>query len=297
MTTEIDSIQVSLTFDVDAIAGWLGSYGGEDSPADLSRGENTGRVGIPRLLEFCERYDIKTSWFTPGHSIETFPDEMQAVADAGHEIQPHGYSHENPTSLSAQQEEAVLVKSMQLCEDLTGEKPVGYRAPWWEFSTNTLDLLQKHGMIYDSSLMGRDFESYFVRRGDNWHKIDYDEDAEHWMKPYEFGEETDLIEIPISWYRDDLPPLMFIKHPNYNYGYTHPATILDMFTAQFDYLYKRKGEGFIIFTFHPDVAGRSEIIMLLLEPLVEHIQGHDGVEFTTVEQIARTELSKRGVDG
>ncbi len=73
-----------------------GSYGGEDSPDDISRGLFAGEVGSPRLLKMFERLGIKTTWFIPGHSIETFPKEMKAVADAGHEIGIHGYSHENP---------------------------------------------------------------------------------------------------------------------------------------------------------------------------------------------------------
>ena len=60
--------------DVDAVAGWLGSYGGEDSPCDISRGLFAGEVGVPRLVKLFERLGIRTSWFIPGHSIETFPD-------------------------------------------------------------------------------------------------------------------------------------------------------------------------------------------------------------------------------
>ena len=37
--------------DVDAVAGWLGSYGGEDSPDDISRGMFAGEVGSLRLLK------------------------------------------------------------------------------------------------------------------------------------------------------------------------------------------------------------------------------------------------------
>lgn len=59
--------------DVDAVAGWLGSYGGEDSPDDISRGLFAGEVGSPRLVKLFERFGIKTTWFIPGHSIETFP--------------------------------------------------------------------------------------------------------------------------------------------------------------------------------------------------------------------------------
>ena len=82
--------------DVDAVAGWLGSYGGEDSPCDISRGLFAGEVGVPRLVRLFEKFQIPTTWFIPGHSIETFPEQTRMVVDAGHEIGMHGYSHENP---------------------------------------------------------------------------------------------------------------------------------------------------------------------------------------------------------
>lgn len=56
----------SFGIDVDAVAGWLGSYGGEDSPDDISRGLFSGEVGSPRLLKLFERFGIKTTWFIPG---------------------------------------------------------------------------------------------------------------------------------------------------------------------------------------------------------------------------------------
>ena len=66
-------IFVAYGVDVDAVAGWLGSYGGENSPDDISRGLFAGEVGTPRLLKLFERHELKTTWFIPGHSIETFP--------------------------------------------------------------------------------------------------------------------------------------------------------------------------------------------------------------------------------
>src|SRR5215471_12512335 len=90
--------------DVDAVAGWLGSYGGENSPDDISRGLFAGEVGSPRLLRLFERYGLKTSWFIPGHSIETFPHQMLEVVKHGHEVALHGYTHENPLAMSRAQE-------------------------------------------------------------------------------------------------------------------------------------------------------------------------------------------------
>ncbi|MDE0455938.1 MAG: polysaccharide deacetylase family protein, partial [Chromatiales bacterium] len=143
--------------DVDAVAGWLGSYGGEDSPCDISRGLFAGEVGVPRLVELFRRFGIRTTWFIPGHSVETFPDQCRMVADAGHEIGVHGYSHENPIAMTREQETAVLDKCIDLIEKLSGRRPTGYVAPWWEFSPVTNELLLERGIKYDHSLMNNDF--------------------------------------------------------------------------------------------------------------------------------------------
>ena len=197
--------------DVDAVAGWLGSYGGEDSPDDISRGLFAGEVGSPSLLNLFGRLGIKTTWFIPGHSIETFPDQMKAVADAGHEIGIHGYSHENPIAMTRDQETAVLDKCRDLVTKLSSKRPTGYVAPWWEFSTVTNELLLERGIKYDHSLMHHDHLPYYVRVGDSWTKIDYSKRPSEWMVPLKRGQETGLIEIPASWYLDDLPSMLLSK--------------------------------------------------------------------------------------
>jgi len=217
--------------DVDAVAGWLGSYGGEDSPDDISRGLFAGEVGTPRLLKLFDRFGIKTSWFVPGHSIETFPGQIRDVVAAGHEIGMHGYSHENPIAMTAKQEEDVMDRSIELIGEISGRPPTGYVAPWWEFSTITNELLLKKGIKYDHSLMHHDFQPYRVRVGDSWTKIDFSKDASHWMKPLVRGRETRLIEIPANWYLDDLPPMMFIKKSPNSHGFVNPRDIEQMWRS------------------------------------------------------------------
>jgi peptidoglycan/xylan/chitin deacetylase (PgdA/CDA1 family) len=58
---------------------------------------------------------------------------MKAVAEAGHEIGIHGYSHENPVAMTPEQEEIVRDKCIDLVANLQGDPPTGYVAPWWEF--------------------------------------------------------------------------------------------------------------------------------------------------------------------
>src|SRR6202140_4314419 len=271
--------------DVETVAGWLGSYGGEASPDDISRGLFAGGVGSPHLLKLFGRLGIKTTWFIPGHSIETFPAEMKAVAEAGHEIGIHGYSHENPIAMTREQEMAVLDKCIDLVTQLSGRRPTGYVAPWWEFSTVTNELLLKKGIKYDHSLMNDDFHPFYVRVGDSWTPIDYSKHPNEWMRPLVRGEETDLIDIPGSWYLDDLPPMMFIKSAPNSHGFIKPRDIEELWCDQFDWVYREYDYAVFAMTIHPDVSGRPQVL-LMLERIYDYISKHAGIKFATFDQIA-----------
>src|ERR1700704_2598411 len=271
--------------DVDAVAGWLGSYGGEDSPDDISRGLFAGEVGAPRLLKLFERFGIKTTWFIPGHSIETFPAQMRAVADAGHEIGIHGYSHENPIEMTREQETAVLDKCIELVTRLSGKRPTGYVAPWWEFSNVSNELLLERGIKYDHSLMHDDHQPYYVRVGDSWTKIDYSKKPQDWMVPLKRGVETNLIEIPANWYLDDLPPMMFIKGAPNSHGFVNPRDIEQLWMDQFDYVYRGYHPAGLGVTIPPGARGRPQLI-LIHERIIGYINGHDGITWLTMDEIA-----------
>jgi peptidoglycan/xylan/chitin deacetylase (PgdA/CDA1 family) len=278
-------IKVSYGVDIDAVAGWLGSYGGEDSPDDITRGIYAGKVGIPRLLKLFRTFDIQATWFVPGHSAETFPKETKQIVDEGHELGLHGYSHENPLALAPKQEEKILVKTRELLTKLGGREPVGYVAPWWELSPVTIDLLSKYGVKYDHSLMHHDFQCYYAPKGEKWYKIDYTKDPDEWMKPLVFGQETRVIEIPANWYLDDLPPMMFIKKAPNSFGWVSPDVIFQLWKDQFDFLYREYDDGVFPMTIHPDVSGRPQCI-LMHERLIRYIKGHPGVRFCKMEEIA-----------
>lgn len=278
-------ITIAFGIDVDAVGGWLGSYGGEDSPGDISRGVFAGEVGIPRLVKLLKKYDLPATFFWPGHSIETFPEQFDLTVNEEFEIGVHGYSHENPLAMTREQEADILDYCIDLITNRTGSRPTGYVAPWWEFSHVTNELLIERGIKYDHSLMHRDHEPYYVRVGDSWTKINYDKPASEWMKPLVRGEETDLVEIPASWYLDDLPPMMFIKSSPNSHGFVSPRDIEDLWRDQFDWVYREYDNAIFPITLHPDVSGRPQVL-LMLERLIEHFKSHDGVEFATFNQIA-----------
>jgi peptidoglycan/xylan/chitin deacetylase (PgdA/CDA1 family) len=272
--------------DIDSVAGQIGSYGGGESPSDIQRGVFASEVGTIRLLNLFKKYKLHTSFFIPGHSIESFPDQVKMIVDHGHEIGAHGYLHENPIAMTPTQEEAVLVKSIELIEHYAGQKPRGYVAPWWEMSNSTAALLLKYGFTYDHSQGYRDFQPFYARVGDTWNVIDYAKTAQEWMRPMTHGKEIDLVEIGANWYVDDLPPMMFMKKVPNSHGFVNPRDIEQMWRDQFDWVYRELDYAVFAFTIHPDVSGRPQVI-LMLERLIEYISGHTGVRWATFEEIAK----------
>jgi peptidoglycan/xylan/chitin deacetylase (PgdA/CDA1 family) len=277
-------IQVCFNVHFDSVSLWIGSFGGEDSPCDISRGVHAAKVGTPRLLDLLNKYDITTTWNITGHSIESFPKESEMVVQAGHELGLHGYSHENPLAMTKEQEQAILNKTFDLVVQLSGNAPKGYSAPWWELSPNTIDLLLEKGIEYDHSLMENDHSPYYLRRDDSWTKIDYSQPAETWMKPWQAGTDTDLIEIPCSWYLDDAPPVMFVKKFPNSHGWVSPRSIGQMWTDQFDWVYRNCDYGIYNACLHPDASGHPQMLMML-ERLIDHMRCHEGVRFMTLKQI------------
>ncbi|KIY69952.1 glycoside hydrolase/deacetylase [Cylindrobasidium torrendii FP15055 ss-10] len=275
----------SFGVDVDAVSGWLGSYGGEDSPNDITRGMFAGEVGVPRLLKLFKKYNIKTTWFIPGHSLETFPTEMAAVRDAGHEIGLHGYTHENPKEMTVSQQTEVLNHTFQLLTDFCGKPPVGSVAPWWEVSEDGVKLLLDKGIQYDHSSQAHDCLPFYCRDKDTWTNIDYSTKSAHeWMKPLERGKQTSLLQIPANWYLDDLPPHMFIKASHASHGFVDADVTLKLWEKHFEYFYREYDWFIFPLTIHPDVSGRPHVL-LILEELIEWTNGHEGVEWVTMKQI------------
>jgi peptidoglycan/xylan/chitin deacetylase (PgdA/CDA1 family) len=198
----------------------------------------------------------------PGHTLETFPEDCAAVRDKGHEIGLHGYSHENPVDMTFEQQRDVLDKTYKQLTEFCGKPPRGSVAPWWETSQEGCDLLLSYGIEYDHSMSHEDHKMYWLRTGDQWTKIDYSKKAEEWMKPLVRGEETGLVEIPGSWYIDDLPPMMFIKNSANSHGWVNPRDVEAIWMDHFDYFYREYDEFVFPMTIHPDVSGRPHVLLM-----------------------------------
>ena len=264
---------VCLTFDFDAMSGWIAR--GMTSPGPISRGEFGPHVGAPRILELLARHGIRSSWYIPGHTLETYPDACRRVAEAGHEIGHHGWTHRPPATLSRDEEEEELVRANDAIRALTGRGARGYRSPSWDLSAHSVDLLLEHGFVYDSSMMADDYIPYRVRKGD----------VIALERPAVFGAETRLIEMPISWTLDDYPHFEFLRTPTWVLpGNMNANGVLQNWIDDFLYLERHLEWGVITYTFHPFVIGRGHR-MIALEKLIERLEQENAV-FMTLEDAA-----------
>ena len=268
------NIKVCLSFDFDAISIWVGPRGTR-SPNLISRGEFGARVGAGRMLRLLADEAIPSTWFVPGHTIDTFPEICREIADAGHEVGYHGYCHEGPTSKPPLDEErSILLRSIECIERISGRATVGHRLPGGNLGERWTKLLLEHGFSYDSSMAPHDFAPTYHRLGD----VPRSDAA------YEFGREVDLVILPFDWNMDDAP--YFSYEPGSGRpGLRSPDEVRQIWQDEFDYLVERVGEGVYVLTMHPQTTGKGSR-MLMLERLIAYMKSVDGIEFTTLAAVA-----------
>lgn len=243
-------VAVLLSFDVDNET--VNLRFGQPTIGELSQGQYGARQGLRRVVELLDRNGIPASFFIPAVSLQLAPEMADVMRAAGHhEFAVHGWIHEMNSSLDAETERQLVHRARVELERLTGYRAVGYRAPSWNFSPNTLNILRELEFLYDSSLMADD-------------------------DPYEIeaaGQPTGIVELPVEWILDDAPLL----NPRGN-SYTSPRDLAQVWIDEFDKAWQERG--MFVLTMHPHVIGhRSRIVAL--ELLIDHIRSRPAVWFAT----------------
>jgi len=260
-------LTVALTFDHDAISD---SVRRGDPPVKFSHAEFGPRVGLPRIIDLLEREGIAATWFVPGHSLETFTDNTQAIIGGGHELACHGWFHEDFSELSAEEQAAVLGRSVEAVRRVSGAPPKGFRAPYWALGRESLDLVVEAGFQYDSSLMADDYRPYRVRQNDV-HSVE---------RGTTFGTEGPLIEVPVYWTLDDWP--LFEPGDNGRDGMRPPSQVLEIWLAELRYAHANAPGGLLTVTMHPECIGRGHR-MAMLEQFIAECRKLDGVVFDRLD--------------
>jgi peptidoglycan/xylan/chitin deacetylase (PgdA/CDA1 family) len=267
--TDLPRLTVALTFDHDSISDGVRRG---DTPVKMSHAEFGVRVGAPRILELLAARGIASTWFVPGHTLTTFPESTAAIVAGGHEVACHGWFHEDFAELSRDEERATIERCAEAVRAVTGERPKGWRAPYWSLGDASLEAIADAGFVYDSSLMADDYRLYRVRLGDR-HSV---------AEGSRFGEESELVEVPISWALDDWPHFEPTAATGRD-GLSAPSKVLEIWTEELRYAYDHAPGGLLTVTMHPECIGRGHR-MAMLERFIDAATALDGVVFDRLDR-------------
>ncbi|MGC3992167.1 MAG: polysaccharide deacetylase [Chthoniobacteraceae bacterium] len=222
----------------------------------MSQCEYGPRIGVPRLLGLLRHLEVPATFFIPAYIAEQHPKMVEAIVAGGHEIGLHSYLHEKLAGMTEAQEEALLLRTIEILTRLTGKRPVGFRAPWFETNPWTAAVLQRHGLLYDASEMGDDV-------------------------PYTHP--NGLIEIPGQWLLEDWEQFAFNADPAWGFIPENCGKVYDLWWREFSAMHDY-GCCFVL-TLHPWLSGRPSRVQLL-EDLVKAMREKGGVWFARGAEIA-----------
>lgn len=323
-TSSPDKVLILLTLDFDAVSALLGTgQHPSNNLNDYSSGLFSARVGVPRLLALLARLHLArhTTWFLPGHSIESFPARCRAIVASGAEIALHGYCHEGAGQLTPRQQRDVLERCIHVAQALTGVRPRGYRAPLYQLDETTLALLAELGFAYDASLTAHDSRLYRLPANPvpRIAAPRYAEmEAAQWMRPLDGAcmrpdaARRSVVEIPSNWYGEDATPLQYYPYNPATQGYVPVTRVEAMWKDRLEFLLNdddlaghagaaegttgtveeawdeesRKSPRVFNLTLHPDVSGMSHIIGMLERFLrwVKTLEDEGRVQFCTCSE-------------
>ena len=107
------------------------------------------KVGLKRLLDICDRYEVKTSVQVNGLTCVYYPELVKDCYDRGHELVAHGWDQgERLYMLTREQERENILKTIDAIVKVTGERPKGWSSPGVRPTDNTVELLAETGLEF-----------------------------------------------------------------------------------------------------------------------------------------------------
>ncbi len=142
------SVDVEDYYQVEAFAAYVNRGDWDRWPPRVER--NTHRV-----LDLCDEFGIKATYFVLGWVAQRFPQLAREIAGRGHELACHSFWHRPVYTLTPEEFRQDLRQARDAIEQAGGVTVTGYRAPTWSITAKSLwalDVLAEEGFIYDSSI-------------------------------------------------------------------------------------------------------------------------------------------------
>ena len=251
-------------FDTHAIQTQEPRMSGRDK--SLSVWQYGARRGVDRLLQVFDEYKIATSWFVPGRVALEHRALVQRIHAARHEIGNASFACEDFDRLSLAQQHESLGTAQAALTDVTGEAPVGFRAPFGNWAPGFTQHLRAAGIEWSSSWRGDD-RPYF--------------------HPSAATSDAPLIEVPLHYELEDEPYFSFNLYPPVPVGQPRIASYREVLANwRQDFAGFRRFGLCLPLRIHPELLGTAGRIDLLRE-LLNTVRSHDDVWVATGREIAQ----------
>ncbi len=119
---QTDSPKVAISFD----AAW-----GNEDTADL--------------LSTLDQYQVKTTFFMTGGWVESYPEDVKAIAEAGHDLGNHSENHKQMSQISASECKEEIQKVHDKVKELTGQDMILFRPPYGDYNDTVIDAANELG--------------------------------------------------------------------------------------------------------------------------------------------------------
>lgn len=104
------------------------------------------------LLDLLDRYRTRCTFFVLGEMAQWYPDLVRELAARGHEIACHGLHHVDMAVLGPDRFQSDLAEALAILQSVTGQRPIGFRAPNLVYEPWATAILEKLGFKYDSTV-------------------------------------------------------------------------------------------------------------------------------------------------
>lgn len=233
--------------------------GGQPNYRQLGEVRYEATRGIWRVLNLLAEHKSCCTFFVNGATAEQFPESVQAIAQGGHEVGAHSWNAADHFTMSKEEEDAVMGRTIRALTAPARARPKGWLTPRAQVSENTIELLVKHGFT--------------------WHSDCFDDDL-----PYAIEVDgKSLVEVPRSTLTDDYAMLGNLTARPFG----SPRDMLDVWIDEFDVLYKESKRAARLFSvnWHHCMMGRPAISKVL-DQLLTHLNKHEGIWFARGRDIA-----------
>jgi peptidoglycan/xylan/chitin deacetylase (PgdA/CDA1 family) len=236
----------------------------------LSVWQYGARRGVDRLLQVFDEFSMAASWFVPGRVALDHRALVQRIHAAGHEIGNASFACEDFERLTLAQQRDSLLAAQAALNEVTGETPTGFRAPFGNWAPGFTQHLREAGIAWSSSWRGDDRPYLHPAVGS-----------------LSDASSAPLVELPLHYELEDEPYFSFNLFPPVPVGQPRIASYREVLANwQQDFAGFRRLGLLMPLRIRPEILGTAGRIDLLRE-LLASVRAHDDVWLCTGREVAQ----------